>query len=54
MLPLIQSHREILMPNSPVQIVDRLAVKARNLFLSMDVINRWTVTTMAPHRAVLR
>lgn len=42
------------MPNSPVPEVDRLAVKARDLFLSMGVISRWTVTIMAPHRTVLR
>lgn len=42
------------MPNSPVPEVDRLAVKARDLFLSTDAISRWTVTTMAPHQAVLR
>ena len=53
-LPPIQSHRRILMPNSPVQGVDRLAAKARDLFLSMDVISHWTVTTMAPHQVVLR
>lgn len=42
------------MPSFPVPGVGRLAVKARDLFLSMDVTSRWTVTTMAPHQTVLQ